>query len=123
MIIIDKGKIVAVDTPQNLRSQVQGGERISLEVEGPVSEVVLKVRNIPGVANVKTLDQSDGRARFHVESDMKKDVRRELARCVVQNGWGLLDLHASTMSLEDIFIKLTTAETEAAENPSESSTR
>jgi ABC-2 type transport system ATP-binding protein len=120
VIIIDKGKIVAVDTPHNLRSQGQGGERISLEVEGPANEVAAKVRSVPGVANVKTVDQIDGRTRFQVESDLKKDVRRELARCIVQNGWGLLDLHASTMSLEDIFIKLTTAETEAADNPSES---
>jgi ABC-2 type transport system ATP-binding protein len=114
VIIIDKGKIVAVDTPQNLRTQVQGGERISLEVEGPASEVAAKIRSVSGVASVKTLDQTDGRTRFQVESELKKDIRRELARSVVQNGWGLLELHASTMSLEDIFIKLTTAETEAA---------
>src|SRR5215470_900196 len=63
VIIIDKGKIVAVDTPQNLRSQVQGVERISLEVEGPAGEIATKVRNVPGVANVKTLDQTNGRVR------------------------------------------------------------
>src|SRR5262249_9689513 len=109
----DKGKIVAVDTPQNLRSQVQGGDRISLEVEGPAGEVASKLKNIPGVAGVKTLEHNNGRSRFQVESELKKDIRRELARSVIQNGWRLLELHASTMSLEDIFIKLTTAETEA----------
>src|SRR5690349_1201789 len=67
VIIIDKGKIVAVDTPQNLRSQGQGGERISLEVEGPSGEVVSKLRSVPGVAVIKTLDQNDGRTRFQVE--------------------------------------------------------
>jgi ABC-2 type transport system ATP-binding protein len=103
-----------VDTPQNLRSQVQGGERISLEIEGPANEVAAQLRSVPGVASVKSLAQSDGRTRFQVESELKKDIRRDLARSVVQNGWGLLELHASTMSLEDIFIKLTTAETEAA---------
>ncbi len=112
VIIIDKGKIVAVDTPQNLRNQVQGADRISIEVEGPSSEVASKIRTVSGVANVKTLSQNDGRTRFQVESELKKDVRRELAEAIVQNGWGLLELHASTMSLEDIFIKLTTAETE-----------
>jgi hypothetical protein len=49
---------------------------------------------------------------LQVESETKQDVRRDVARTIVQNGWGLLELHASTMSLEDIFIKLTTAETE-----------
>jgi ABC-2 type transport system ATP-binding protein len=117
VIIIDKGKIVAVDTPQNLRAQVQGADRISLEVEGPAAEVTLQLRSVSGVADVKTISQSDGRTRFQVESELKRDIRRELAQAVVQNGWGLLELHASTMSLEDIFIKLTTAETEPAAVP------
>ena len=92
VIIIDKGKIVAVDTPQNLRSQVQGGERISLEIEGPANEVAAKLRSVPGVASVKSLAQSDGRSRFQVENELKKDIRCELAWLVVQNGWGLLEL-------------------------------
>src|SRR3954470_2695578 len=75
VIIIDKGRIVAVDTPQNLRSQVQGADRITVEVEGPAAEVAAKLRSVPGVAGVKTLDQIDGRTRFQVESELKKDVR------------------------------------------------
>ncbi len=112
VIIIDKGKIVAVDTPKNLRAQVQGADRISLEVEGPAAEILAKLKTVRGVADVKTVSQADGRTRFQVESQLKLDVRRELATAVVQSGWGLLELHAATMSLEDIFIKLTTAETE-----------
>jgi ABC-2 type transport system ATP-binding protein len=114
VIIIDKGEIVAVDTPHNLRSQVQGADLISIEVEGPAADVVSKLQALPGVASVKTITQNDGRARFQIESELKQDIRRQLAQTVVQSGWGLLELHASTMSLEDIFIKLTTAETEAA---------
>src|SRR4051812_26975865 len=64
VIIIDKGKIVAVDTPQNLRSQVQGADRITVEVEGPPTEVAAKLRAVPGVAAVKTIEQIDGRSRF-----------------------------------------------------------
>lgn len=112
VIIIDKGKIVAVDTPQNLRNQVQGADRISLEVEGPAAEVAAKISAISGVANIKTVVEVDGRTRFQVESNTQGDIRRALAEAVVQSGWGLLELHASKMSLEDIFIKLTTAETE-----------
>src|SRR2546425_10329344 len=115
VIIIDKGRIVAVDTPQNLRTQVQGGERISLEVEGPAAEVAAKLKSVSGVAAVKTLNQTDGRTRYEVESELKRQVRREIDRSIVQNRWGLLELHAASMSLEDIFIKLTTAETETAE--------
>ena len=119
VIIIDKGKIVAVDTPENLRSQVQGSDSVSLEVEGPSAEIASKLGRISGVVSIKTLDQNDGRSRFQVESESKQDIRRELAKTVVQNGWGLLELHSSTMSLEDIFIKLTTAETETSNEPAE----
>ena len=85
-------------------------------LHGP--QVAAKLRNVSGVSAVKTIDQADGHVRLRVESEMQKDVRRELAQAVVQSGWGLLELHASKMSLEDIFLKLTTAETtEAVETP------
>lgn len=110
VIIIDHGKIVAVDTPQNLRSQIQGGARVLIEVEGPVADVLAAVRAIPGVATARILTQDASRGSFQVDVDSGKDIRRDLARAVVQAGWGLLELQSENMSLEDIFIKLTTAE-------------
>ena len=110
VIIINKGKIVAVDTPQNLRSQLQGGERVSIEVKGPASEIASKLKAMPGVTQVRQLEETDGRYRFQVEGELRKDIRSDLARTIVQNGWGLYELHAETMSLEDIFLELTTAE-------------
>jgi len=110
VIIIDHGKIVAVDTPQNLRSQIQGGARVLIEVEGPVADVLTAVKAIPGVATARILTQDATRGSFQVDVDSGKDIRRDLARAVVQAGWGLLELQSENMSLEDIFIKLTTAE-------------
>jgi len=110
VIIIDHGKIVAVDTPQNLRSQIQGGARVLIEVEGPVADVLTAVKAIPGVATARILTQDATRCSFQVDVDSGKDIRRDLARAVVQAGWGLLELQSENMSLEDIFIKLTTAE-------------
>jgi len=110
VIIIDRGKIVAVDTPQNLRLQLQGGERISLEVQGPVSEIMSKLKATPGVVNVQKIAENDSRHRFQVEGELRKDIRSDLARTIVQNGWGLYELQSAAMSLEDIFLKLTTAE-------------
>ena len=110
VIIIDRGKIVAVDTPSNLRFQLQGAQRISVEVQGPVSEILSKLKAVPGVVEVRTLDEIDGRHRFQIEGELRKDIRSELARAIVQNGWGLYELQSATMSLEDIFLKLTTAE-------------
>jgi ABC-2 type transport system ATP-binding protein len=110
VIIIDHGKIVAVDTPKNLRSQLQGAERISIEVQGPFSEVVSKLKAMPGVVDVQKVGDLDGRHKLQIESELQKDLRSDLARTVVQNGWGLFELQSATMSLEDIFLKLTTAE-------------
>lgn len=110
VIIIDRGKIVAVDTPQNLRFQLQGAERVCVEVEGPPAEIISKLKSTPGVMDVRTLEGSNSRHRFQIEGELRKDIRSDLARAIVQNGWGLLELQSATMSLEDIFLKLTTAE-------------
>ncbi len=110
VVIIDKGRIVAVDTPQNLRFQLQGAERISLEVQGPVSEITSKLKAMPGVVDVRKIADTDGRHRFQVDGELRKDIRSDLARTIVQNGWGLYELQSATMSLEDIFLKLTKEE-------------
>ena len=110
VIIIDRGKIVAVDTPQNLRLQLQGSERVSIEVQGPASEIMSKLKAMPGVVTVQKIAENDSRHRFQVEGELRKDIRSDLARTIVQNGWGLYELQSATMSLEDIFLKLTTAE-------------
>jgi ABC-2 type transport system ATP-binding protein len=116
VIIIDRGKIVAVDTPGNLRTQLQGGERVTVEVQGPVSEVTAKLKSMPGVVDVKKISDVDGRSRYQIEGEQRQDIRSDLARMIVQSGWGLYELQSSTMSLEDIFIKLTTAEESEKQN-------
>ena len=110
VIIIDHGRIVAVDTPQNLRAQIQGGARVILEVEGPAPEIVTTVKAIPGVLDIRIANESGPRSRFYIDGEIGRDVRSELARTIVNKGWGLLELQSESMSLEDIFIKLTTAE-------------
>jgi ABC-2 type transport system ATP-binding protein len=110
VIIIDKGRIVAVDTPQNLKYQLKGAERVTIEVSGPAAEVESKLRGITGVVEIEKVADSDGRHRFQVETEIHKDIRSDLARAIVQNGWGLYELQSATVSLEDIYLKLITAE-------------
>jgi len=110
VIIIDHGKIVAVDTPQNLRTQGQGTSRIFVEVEGPSSEIISTLKGLTGVVGVRTKSEAGGRFRYQVDADVRQDIRGEMARAIVTKGWSLLELQSSVMSLEDIFIKLTTAE-------------
>src|SRR5947207_1914925 len=63
VIIIANGKIVAVDTPQNLRSQLQGGEQVTLEVQGPAPEIISKLKSMTGVIDVRKVAETDGRHR------------------------------------------------------------
>src|SRR5437867_4847988 len=64
VIIIDRGKIIAVDTPQNLRFQLQGAERIFMEVEGPAGEIISKLKAMPGVMDVRKVSETDGRCQL-----------------------------------------------------------
>jgi hypothetical protein len=65
---------------------------------------------------VQKVADSDGRHRYQVDGELHRDIRSDLARTIVQSGWGLFELQAATMSLEDIFLKLTTAEESEKQN-------
>jgi ABC-2 type transport system ATP-binding protein len=113
VVIINEGLVVAEDTPENLTSQLKGAERLFLEVEGPAQEVARKIENLAGITQV-TLEGStrEGRNGFYVESELNRDVRKELAATIIQGGWGLLEMRPVGMSLEEIFLHLTTKEEE-----------
>ena len=110
VVIINKGKIIAMDTPQGLTNQAKGAERVALVVDGPRQEVQDKLQSIEGVLNVGT-EGGDGQpASFMVECKLNTDLRRSLASAVVSQGWGLLELRGVSLSLEDVFINLVTKE-------------
>ncbi len=113
VIIINKGRIVAEDTPDNLTARLAGSQRVVMEVEGPVDSVISALRAVPGVMSV-TADRAGGDSRsvFTVETSVGKDLRKELARTVVEKGWGLYELRTVEMSLEDVFLHLVTQEEE-----------
>ena len=109
VIIINKGKIVAEDTPENLTSGLQGQERIEIEVDGPSNKVLAALSKIKGV--LKVSEDGDGSIkRYKIELEKEPDVRKAVAASVVNNGWGLLEMKSSGLSLEEIFLQLTTDE-------------
>lgn len=111
VVIINKGKVVAMDTPEGLARQLKGAERISLTVDGPIEAICNRFRAIEGVLSVQTSEGSgSGPATFTVECQLNSDLRSALATAVVTSGWGLLDLRGISMSLEDVFINLITQE-------------
>jgi ABC-2 type transport system ATP-binding protein len=114
VIIINRGQIVASDTPANLTHQLNREARVLLTVKGPVPEIQAALQNIPGIKAV--LGQENG--TFTLEADLDADVRPELARCIVQRGWDLLELKTQEFTLEDVFMNLVTEEEHDSVTPS-----
>jgi ABC-2 type transport system ATP-binding protein len=112
VVIINKGKVVAVDTPDNLTSRLTGAVTTFVQVDGPAADVASALGGIRGVLSVTpaAVAQS-GPPGFEVNADKGFDVRRDLASAIVSRGWGLLELRPLRVSLEDIFVSLTTEET------------
>jgi len=114
IVIIHEGRIVAEDTPQNLTSRLRKSQQIQLQVRGPEAEVKRKLSDVPGVLRVEKTGSGDGITHYLVEGRVQADIRESLAATVVRNGWGLLEMHAVDLSLEEIFLRLTTEEKEVA---------
>ena len=110
VVIINRGRVVAVDTPANLTRRLSGSETLFVQVEGVGEEVLPALERVPGVLRVTLGDRHDGVGGYEVESEAGRDIRRDLARAVVESGWGLLELRPVRMSLEEIFLQLTTEE-------------
>jgi ABC-2 type transport system ATP-binding protein len=101
---------VASDTPENLSRQLGHGSRIGLVVKGPPTEVASALKNVAGVKDVV----SAGEDRFLVQGQNGGDLRPELARLVVHQGWQLLELKAQEFTLEEVFLNLVTEEEASA---------
>ena len=114
VVIINRGKVVAIDTPDNLTARLRGTITMYLQVDPNGADAGAALRLVPGVTRVEPADQRDGIVGFEIDSEHGQDVRRELARTVVSSGWGLLELRPMRMSLEEIFLSLTTDEGERA---------
>jgi ABC-2 type transport system ATP-binding protein len=109
VVIINKGRVVAVDTPENLTARLKGVETMYVQVDAGGAEAAPALASVAGVTRVIAADGASG--GFEVESERGTDVRRELARTIVNRGWGLLELRPMRMSLEEIFLQVTTDET------------
>ena len=109
VLIINEGRIVAEDTPKNLADRLQGVERLEVEVGGPAADVQPVLEKIPGVTGV-THQNNEGRHTYTIQAQPGKDLRDEISRVVISSGWSLRSLQLVGMSLEDIFLRLTTQE-------------
>jgi ABC-2 type transport system ATP-binding protein len=112
VVIINEGKISAVDTPENLIRKLKDSERIHIELTGPKEDILKSIKSVRGVREYQMTPSSPGDQRWIVEleSEFGKDVCKDLASTIVGKGWDLHELRAVGMTLEEVFLKLTTKE-------------
>ena len=106
VIIISEGRIEASDTPENLTAQLQGAQATKLEIDGPEDDVRRRLAEIPGVSAV-SCEGNGTRLAWRVEAEKDPEIPRRLADAVVSSGWGLYGMQSLGLSLEDVFLKLT----------------
>lgn len=110
VVIINKGRVVAEDSPDNLTGRLHGAVTIQMQVDTAGADPTAALLAIPGVASVSVGEAGGDGSTIEVQSEQDGDIRRDLANAVVTNGWGLLELRRARLSLEEIFLQLTTAE-------------
>jgi len=110
--IINKGMVVTTGTPDELLQQMQGNAGYEIEVEGDISNLVIKLKQILGVKTVKITEISERKNRFliNISLDKNYDMGKDIASTIVYEGIGIYEMKRSHPSLEDVFLQLTTNE-------------
>ena len=111
IMIINKGKIVAMDTPANLMKQMKTGSNLVLELKGDGEKIKNSLAKVDSV-NTVTYKEKDDAFEFYVSGSGEKDIREDIFKCVVNNNYIMREMKRQTISLEEIFHQITTRETE-----------
>ena len=117
VFIIDRGKVMAVDTPARLGERLKGRNVVRAEIAGidatdaaARAAVQAALAGVAGTLGVAVDAGAAGTLQARIESEVGVDLRADVAALVVGRGWRLLGLAGETLSLEDIFLKLTSDE-------------
>lgn len=109
VLIINQGQIVAEDTPDNLATRLQATQQILVEISTTSKKIQPILEKIEGVTDVKRRRNTDN-ITFEITVADGYDVRDEISKIIIENDCSLLSMQLNSMSLEQIFLKLTTTE-------------
>ena len=115
VVIINKGHVVAVDSVENLTARAGESSVVHVQVDSGGADAGAALASLTGVARVDVAGSNGGVSTLDLHVEPGRDLRREVAATIVTRGWGLLELRQVRMSLEDVFLHLTTEEQPAAE--------
>lgn len=115
VIIINKGKIVAEDSVEGLQRRMVGGESALIEISSPagaLEEAACQetLARIPGITRVLAKGQKGNLLSFELDASAGDDIRPRVAKSIIEAGWNLHRLQSASLSLEEIFLQLTSAQ-------------
>jgi len=115
VIIVDRGRVCACETPENLIGKLRTAGTVKVELEVKASLAMSKLENIPSVRKViHEEDQEGGWSLFTIRVESGADVREDLGQLARENSWNLRELHRETATLEDVFVEMTQTDHSAA---------
>jgi len=113
VVIINKGKIAAIDTPENLSKGMETISKLSVTIDGPKSSIISSIEGVYGIKYVEPhIEKSKDVIEYIIESDKDIDIRRPLFFAMAKAGYPIIELKSLDLSLEEIFLQLTTQEKE-----------
>lgn len=112
VVIINKGRIVAEDTTDGLTQKHTGSKRLTVSLSASLEEAEDKLLKIKGIEKISTDPSAAAKDKttLVVESDKETEIRPEIAKVIVKNGWLLYEMKTEDVSLEDVFLHVTTTE-------------
>ncbi|MGE5328839.1 MAG: ABC transporter ATP-binding protein [Deltaproteobacteria bacterium] len=114
VVIINKGEIVAIDSPEKLSSNLSGTAKIEAQIEGPLEEVIKAILEIEGVKNVTSTEEQEALV-YIIETESSVDIRKILFFKMAENKYPILQMKKQGLTLEQVFLQLTTTEKEEVE--------
>ncbi|MBC8230194.1 ATP-binding cassette domain-containing protein [bacterium] len=108
-ITLSDGRITSIQSSEGETTALGETEKLYVEAKTPVEDFIAQVSQIPNVINVQVAGQSaDNYPRFYIDYELNMDIREELSSVIINNSWELLEIRPVEMTLEEVFLRLTT---------------
>ncbi len=108
VVIINKGTIAAIDTPEGLSHKMSKTSKIQISAEGPAREIIHNLRLLQGVRNAEVfLEKENGITVFEIENEPDIDVRKQIFFTMAKNSWPIIEMKSMDPTLEEIFLQVT----------------
>lgn len=109
VVIINRGKIAAVDTLTDLTKRLSGQSKVLLTFTGPVKDCAAKIRNISGIISAvpRAIDSKYAQLEIAIDAKDTAGVRISIFNLMAKEGWPILELRSLDPSLEEVFLNIT----------------